>query len=276
MATEEEDAKPAKRGDNPVYILGFAAVVCVVSSLLLSTVAVSLGPRQKANEEDYRKRNVLKAFGIAIVEDGAKLPAAEIDAIFAEHIDEIYLDPESGEVIDEVPQGRARKKALQEKSILPLYRWYANVEKMEETEAEAYAFPISGKGLWSTVVGYLGLEGDLATIKAITFYKHGETPGLGAEVDKEWFQRQFEGKTLWTPEAGVVDFKIAKGKNAADLVDDPHAVGGITAATITSDGVQDFLVEDMKRYEPFFEKVRRADDPDPASKSDTESGTGPD
>ena len=35
---------------------------------------------------------------------------------------------------------------------------------------------------------------DSETVKGITFYKHKETPGLGAEVDKDWFKNNFVGK----------------------------------------------------------------------------------
>ena len=57
-----------------------------------------------------------------------------------------------------------------------------------------YAIPISGKGLWSTLYGYFAVEPDGITAKGITFYAHKETPGLGGEVDKPWFQNNFIGK----------------------------------------------------------------------------------
>ncbi len=31
--------------------------------------------------------------------------------------------------------------------------------------------------------GFIALDKDLHTIKGFTFYEHGETPGLGGEVD---------------------------------------------------------------------------------------------
>ena len=36
-----------------------------------------------------------------------------------------------------------------------------------------------------------------SSVKGITFYAHGETPGLGAEISKEWFQSNFIGKELY-------------------------------------------------------------------------------
>ena len=35
--------------------------------------------------------------------------------------------------------------------------------------------------------GYLSVESDLETVAGISFYKHGETPGLGAEIEKHGF-----------------------------------------------------------------------------------------
>ena len=52
----------------------------------------------------------------------------------------------------------------------------------EQEEIDKIILPIEGYGLWSTLYGYLALESDTRTIAGITFYEHGETPGLGGEV----------------------------------------------------------------------------------------------
>ena len=58
----------------------------------------------------------------------------------------------------------------------------------KSSNPEAVILPISGKGLWSTLYGYFAIDSDYNTVKGITFYNHGETPGLGAEIEKDWFQ----------------------------------------------------------------------------------------
>ena len=156
--------------------LVFAAAVCVTCSLLLSGTAAGLRNRQQANEEFDVKRNIVKAFGIDI----KKMKRAEILALYKEHITE-------------------------EKGKLPLYAWTDE----GRTSPSKYAFPISGKGLWSMLYGYLSLEADLETIAGISFYKHGETPGLGAEIEKEWFQKQFVGKKLYA-DGDPTEFKVLK------------------------------------------------------------------
>ena len=51
----------------------------------------------------------------------------------------------------------------------------------------------------------------------------------------------------------MVGIKVVKGK--ADP-NSQYEVDGISGATITSKGLEYFLVDDLKKYEPFFQKVR--------------------
>jgi Na+-transporting NADH:ubiquinone oxidoreductase subunit NqrC len=60
------------KGDG--FVIGFAAVVCVVCSLLLSATASTLKSKQDFNVELDRKLNVLKAFGVDIKPGGVALP----------------------------------------------------------------------------------------------------------------------------------------------------------------------------------------------------------
>ena len=202
----------------------FAAIVCVICSLLLSGTAALLKERQDANAAFDVKRNIAKAFGVDISDATPK----SIDAIFAKHITE-----------QKTPNG------------LPLYIW------KEGDTISKYCFPISGKGLWSTIYGYLALEADLQTIAGITFYKHGETPGLGAEIDKEWFQKQFKGKKLYLENGDPEPFTIVKGKvDKLPKKEQTYSVDGISGATLTGKGVQAFLREDLKKYAAYFKTIR--------------------
>ena len=120
---------------------------------------------------------------------------------------------------------------------------------------EVYVIPISGKGLWSTLFGFIALDRDKNTVKGITFYKHKETPGLGGEVDKMWFQNNFVGKKIFNTNDNLVSVKVMKG-SASVLSQEmqQHAVDGITGATITSNGLTNFLLADLTRYEGFLRK----------------------
>ena len=71
---------------------------------------------------------------------------------------------------------------------------YMVIYEVEEGDKiDKYIFPIYGKGLWSTMYGFIALDKDLKTIKGFTFYEHGETPGLGGEVDNPKWKNIVEG-----------------------------------------------------------------------------------
>jgi Na+-transporting NADH:ubiquinone oxidoreductase subunit C len=102
------------------------------------------------------------------------------------------------------------------------------------------------------------LKDDCNTVNGITFYEHGETAGLGGEVEKKWFQDNFIGKKIYTVDGELVSIVVVKGKASDVLSDDfiNHGVDGISGATITSNGLTSFLLRDLKRYKLFFDKNR--------------------
>ncbi len=112
----------------------------------------------------------------------------------------------------------------------------ALVYRLEDEDALGLlVLPIEGKGLWSTLYGFIALDADLETIKGITFYEHKETPGLGGEVDNpKW-------KALWTDRRAFGEdheprIEVIRGR-AGPPSDDPHRVDGLAGATMTSRGV---------------------------------------
>ncbi|MBT6865923.1 MAG: NADH:ubiquinone reductase (Na(+)-transporting) subunit C, partial [Candidatus Marinimicrobia bacterium] len=116
--------------------------------------------------------------------------------------------------------------------------------------------PIAGKGLWSTLYGYFAVEPDGRTVKGITFYKHGETPGLGGEIEKDWFQKNFIGKQFVNEKNELLGIQIIKGKVQSDDKEAYHKVDGISGATMTGKGLEYFLKDDLSKYEPFFKQIR--------------------
>jgi Na+-transporting NADH:ubiquinone oxidoreductase subunit C len=143
---------------------------------------------------------------------------------------------------------------------------------MDNDEVQGIALPIAGKGLWSTIYGYIALNPDTDSVLGIQFYKHGETPGLGGEVEKKWFTDNFvnhpskqpNGEIQYIPKkirdksGKIVSIKVVKGgvdyseSNTSSI----HQVDGISGATVTADGVTDFLLEDLLRYEKTLDKIR--------------------
>lgn len=199
--------------------LTFAAIVCVSCSLLLSGTAAGLKTRQQANEAFDVKRNIVKAFGIDIGE----MERPEIESTFEKHVTE---------------------KAAGD---LPLYTWTED----GTDQPSKYAFPVSGKGLWSMLYGYLSLNADLETIAGISFYKHGETPGLGAEIEKSWFLSQFTGKKLYKDGAATAFAVLKPGSELNET-----AVDGISGATLTGKGVEALIRKDAAAYANYFNSIK--------------------
>jgi Na+-transporting NADH:ubiquinone oxidoreductase subunit C len=104
---------------------------------------------------------------------------------------------------------------------------------------EMVVIPIKGYGLWSTLYGFLALDRDGTTVRGLTYYQHGETPGLGGEVDNPRWKALWPGRKAyndsWEPELTVI-----KGQ-AGPPSSDPYRVDGLSGATITSRGVSNML-----------------------------------
>lgn len=236
-----------RKGDT--YTIGFAAAICVACSLLLAAASSLLQARQERNAALDRQRNVLKAFGVS-GEQGRNIEAPRVTQLFDAHIRSIVLDGETGAVIEGLTSADVDLSSLEDKSRLPLYRW------VENERVESVALPIIGKGLWGTIYGYLALESDMNTIRGITFYEHGETPGLGGEIDKNWFQDQFKGKRIMD-DGALTGIQVLKGKVADKYPEgNEHAVDGISGATMTSKAVEAIIRQDLKRYASYLRNER--------------------
>ena len=66
------------------YIIGFAAAVCLVCSIVVSSTAVALRPRQAQNKELDRQKQVLIVAGL--MEEGQRVEVAEVQRLFDESI----------------------------------------------------------------------------------------------------------------------------------------------------------------------------------------------
>ena len=118
--------------------------------------------------------------------------------------------------------------------------------------------PVYGKGLWSTMYGLLALKRDLRTVAGLTFYQHGETPGLGGEIDNPDWQAKWHGKQALDANGRVI-IDVIKGQVDATGADAYHQVDGLAGATLTSKGVENLLHYWLGRdgYGPLLERLRR-------------------
>ncbi len=232
---------------NALYTILFSAAVCVVCAVLVSSAAVSLKEHQVRNAALDKQRNVLFAAGLA--DPGEKLSAEEVQRRF-EDIRPVVIDLESGEATDidpatfdqakaasnpdtsrEAPPNRASVQRLPNQALV--------YEVLEGGQPSLAVLPIEGYGLWSTLYGFLAVEHDGNTVRGITYYQHGETPGLGGEVDNPKWKAVWPGRKIYG-EDGAPAIRVIKGA-AGRAEQAPHEVDGLTGATITSNGVTSML-----------------------------------
>jgi len=235
------------RRDSNAYTFFFALVVCVVCSFSISLVSEGLRSKKELNTVLDIKKNILKAVDLK-TPLSVKASAEEVLGVYKDKIDERVIDAQGN-----VVEGKSPEDIQEGEALYPLYIYNEN------GSPRAYCFPIEGKGLWSTLYGYFAVEPDAITVRGITFYKHGETPGLGAEIDQAWFQDNYKGKKIWDVQnSKLMPVAVIKGKVAGMVSADqaPFYVDGISGATMTSKGVTALVDNWVRIYEPFFSQIR--------------------
>ncbi|MBJ93692.1 MAG: Na(+)-translocating NADH-quinone reductase subunit C [Rickettsiales bacterium] len=229
------------------YIIGFAAVVCLVCSVVVSGAAVLLKERQTINKQLDQKKKVLGV--VSLYEAGEDITPEEINQRFSSNIVPRLVDLKTGKYVQVTAEELAsfdQRKARQDPArsaaadansakVLRVPNHALVYLLMKGDAVEKLVLPVEGKGLWSTLYGYIALESDTTTIAGLTFYEHGETPGLGGEVDNPSWQALWPGRKAFDGSwKATIDVK--KGA-AGSVSDDPHNVDGLSGATITSRGV---------------------------------------
>jgi Na+-transporting NADH:ubiquinone oxidoreductase subunit C len=232
-----------------VRTLGFATAVCVVCAVLVSSAAVLLRDRQAVNIELDRKRNVLMAAGL--LGAGESASREEIEERFSA-FSIVAVELETG---DEVPDfsitGYDQRRALADpaasravpanEALVRRVPIHGLIYKQfdEDGALQLLVLPVEGMGLWGTMYGFLALDGDLTTIRGLTYYEHKETPGLGGEVDSARWKQLWPGRVAFDDQ-DVPVIQVVRGA-AGSVQADPHRVDGLAGATITGRGVTAML-----------------------------------
>jgi Na+-transporting NADH:ubiquinone oxidoreductase subunit C len=252
--------------EGTLYTVLFAAAVCIVCAVLVSVPAVTLRPLQERNRRVDEQKNVLLAAGL--VEPGRSLSDRDVNEVFAANVRPVVIDLSSGERRPEIEaatfdqrtaaadQERSRSVAPNPAKVLRTPKSALVYEVLREGQVAMFVFPVTGKGLWSTLYGFLALGADGQTIRGITFYEHGETPGLGGEIENPAWQKLWQGRRVFGPD-GEPRVEVIKGR-AGTPAEDPYRVDGLSGATMTSNGVTAlvrFWLGDAG-YGPFLERIR--------------------
>ncbi len=228
-----------------------ALTVCLVCSVLVSVAAVSLRPAQLINKALDKQRNILAAAGL--LQEGVS-----IEEQFA-RIEPRVVDLDTGRYSDTHDPARYDQRKAANDPALSLELSNADdianisrrarhalvyVLRNERSGIEKIILPVHGYGLWSTMYGFLALENDYNTVAGIGFYEHGETPGLGGEIDNPRWQGLWVGKKVFHADQPG---QIVGGKPALQVIKGPAAPGsdynidGLAGATLTAKGVSNML-----------------------------------
>lgn len=248
--------------------LTVALTLCVVCSVLVSGAAVLLKPMQQANILQDKKRNILSAGGML-------QPGVDIDEQF-EAITARVVDVETGRFTDAVdpltfddrgaardPEYAVQLSGSEDIAGIRQHSRYMVVYLVTDAagDIQTLILPISGYGLWSTMYGFVALEPDFNTISGLGFAEHGETPGLGGEIDNPTWQAGWEGKKVFDPNTGELKFTVVKGQVDSDHPEAVYRVDGLSGATLTGRGVQDmirFWLGD-NGFGPFLDNLRNGE-----------------
>lgn len=226
------------------YTIIYASVMVVVVAVMLAIAATQLKPFQDANILIEKKQNILKS--VNIVSD-----SKQANDLFSKTIKELFIVNSKGEKVEgdafKVDLKVEHSKHIDQRK-LPVY-----VADMGE-KGKVYIIPLRGAGLWGPIWGYVALSSDMNTIYGANFDHQGETPGLGAEINTEKFQKPFIGKTIFDQSGIFTSVIVAK---IGEKFDPAHSVDAISGGTITSKGLQKMLYDDLATYQEFFKTLKK-------------------
>jgi len=246
----------------PFYSVLVLAFGC---SLLVAAAAVGLRPLQDANRQLDQKKNILNAAGIyqpdtPIADQFSVIETKIVDLASGEYVPAETVNPASynqlGAALSE-ENGRTLQRSDDPAGIRRLENYSFIYLVRKGDKIDQVVLPVRGKGLWSTMYAYVALDSDLTTIKGISFYEHGETPGLGGEVQNPRWQAGWQQKKLYSPE-GEMALDIVKSSSQGSPEELPYMVDGLSGATLTSQGVENlihFWFGD-NGFKPFFNRVK--------------------
>jgi len=231
------------RNDSVKKTLLVAALVCVVCSIMVSATAVTLRPLQKLNSELDRKRNILAA--ASLLAEGIDIEQVFRDKIEARLVDLAGGTLLEGDLPEDYDQRKVERDPNQSVAVDPTQD-FAGIRRRAKqapiyfvkdgAEINKLILPIYGQGLWSTMYGFIALDKDTKTILGITFYDHGETPGLGGEIDNVRWKESWIGKLAFNESWRPV-IEVIKGAVDMSRPNAKHQIDGISGATITARGV---------------------------------------
>jgi len=238
MSTEHSSAPQQESVLRTILV---ALAVCLVCSIIVASAAVLLKDKQVKNASLDKKRNILIAAQLL-------KPDTNIEQAFA-HIEKKWVDLDSGQFVSKnIPQNYDQRQAAKDAAtsvVIAAKKDLARIGRRAKVatiylvknqgQIETIILPIHGRGLFSTLYGFIALKADKQTIVGLKFYEQGETPGLGGEVENPRWLALWPGKKLLDDE-GRPALTLVKGGSKND-----YQVDALSGASMTTRGLQKMI-----------------------------------
>lgn len=222
-----------------LYIIGLVLIV----GTALAFTSQALSERQQQNADADKMKQILAAVHI--------VPAkGDITSDFHKYIVEEVTVDETGNILENIDAfnvnvaEQVRLEPSQRQ--LPVY-----ICRLDDNSLK-YILPAYGAGLWGPIWGYVALDDNGSTIYGAYFAHQGETPGLGAEIEKPAFSNQFENKNLFKDGRFMPVAVVKKGQKPSG---DEDYVDGVSGGTITSKGVGAMISNSIAPYENYLKTL---------------------
>ena len=228
--------------DSTTGTISVVVILSLICAIIVAGSAVLLKTPQEEQKALDKQKNILSVAGL-LKQDATK---KEVLDIYQKNIEARCVELSTGEYKD-CPANFDAKSAVKnpaESTALAAADDYAGIRvranlaevylaKAQDGTVNQIILPMYGKGLWSVMYGFISLQPDGNTVNGITYYEHGETPGLGGEIENPRWQAQFAGKKL-LDEQGNAALYVGKGAATASK---EHGIDAISGSTLTSNGV---------------------------------------
>ena len=233
--------------DSALRTVSVAGVLCMVCAIAVSIAAVALKPIQEKNKALDKKKNILMAAGLMS-------EAVDVDEVFANKIRAKVINLKTGTIdasidptkVDErkLASDPSTSTAIEPNKDIAGIRRRSDLavvyEVYENNNLAQVVLPVHGKGLWSTLYGFLAVNATGTEVNGIGFYEHAETPGLGGEVDNPKWKAIWRGKKL-LDDSGELRIEVLKGAVDKTRPEAIYQIDGLAGATLTTRGVHNLV-----------------------------------
>ena len=252
--------------DSNGYTILFAFILVIVVGGMLAFVSQSLKPMQVENLKNEKKQNILNSIPAL-----KSIQRNDAGGKFEEYVIERMIIDFEGNVIEgtkKTAKDKIDPKDENDAFNLDLLKQFRNKDISEEDkkyplyicqveDKKYYVLTFSGKGLWDAIWGFVSVEEDKKTIAGAIFDHKAETPGLGAEINTDKFEDQFDRskresngqKPLlvgFLEGENFTSIQVPKPGSISDEKSTTYEVNGISGGTFTSVGVQNMFYNTIK------------------------------